>query len=115
MAYQQSCPSYTAQKIKFSIKDFFSKYDQVRRKLRIWSHLMKKSLIENFIFCAELFELNISYLCAYYICYFYSKKCKKIRESFVGQNYLFSLKVHYCRFENLPICSCSYKNNTLQI
>ena len=26
----------TAQKMKFSIKDFFSKYDQIRRKPRIW-------------------------------------------------------------------------------
>ena len=43
---------YTAQKIKFSMKDFFSKCDQVRSFLRIWSHLLKKSLIENFIFCA---------------------------------------------------------------
>ena len=38
--------------MKFSINDFFSKYDQIRRKLRIWSHLLKKSLAENFIFCA---------------------------------------------------------------
>ena len=29
-------------------------YDQIRRKLRIWSHLLKKSLMENFIFCAVL-------------------------------------------------------------
>ena len=36
--------------MKFSIKDFFNKCDQIRRKLRIWSHLLKKSLIENFIF-----------------------------------------------------------------
>ena len=42
----------TAQKIKFSIKDFFSKCDRIRRKLRIWLHLLKKSLMENFIFCA---------------------------------------------------------------
>ena len=34
--------SVTAQKIKFSIKDFFS----------ILSYLLKKSLVENFIFCA---------------------------------------------------------------
>ena len=34
--------------MKFSIKDFFSFF----RKLRIWSHLLKKSLMENFIFCA---------------------------------------------------------------
>ena len=46
--------SYTAQKMKFSIKDFFSKFDQIRRKLRILSHLLKKSLMENFIFCALL-------------------------------------------------------------
>ena len=43
---------HTAQKMKFSIKDFVSKYDQIRSKLRIWSHLLKKSLTENFIFCA---------------------------------------------------------------
>ena len=43
---------YTAQKIKFSIKDFFSKYDQIRSFLRIWSHLPKKSLMENLILCA---------------------------------------------------------------
>ena len=41
----------TAQKMKFSIEDFFSKFDQIRRKLRIWSNLLKKSLMENFIFC----------------------------------------------------------------
>ena len=39
-------------KMKFSIKDFFSKYGQVRKKLRILSHLLKKSLMEDFInFC----------------------------------------------------------------
>ena len=36
-------------KMKFSIKDFFNKWDQIRKKLRIWSHLLKKSLIEKFI------------------------------------------------------------------
>ena len=49
----------TAQKTKFSIKDFFSKCDQIRRKLRIWSHFLKKSLIENFIFCAVKVCLTI--------------------------------------------------------
>ena len=38
--------------MKFSIKGFFSKCDQIRRKLRIWSHLLKKSLMENFNFYA---------------------------------------------------------------
>ena len=41
----------TAQKMKFFINDFFSKY-QIRRKLPIWSHLLKESLMENFIFQA---------------------------------------------------------------
>ena len=40
----------TAQKIKFSIKDFFSKCDQICSFLWIWSHLLKKSFAENFIF-----------------------------------------------------------------
>ena len=39
--------------MKFSIKDFFSKYYEIRGFLLIWSHLPKKSVIENFIFlCA---------------------------------------------------------------
>ena len=47
--------SLTAQKIKFSIMDFFSKCDQIHSFQRTWSHLLKKSLIENFIFCAVTF------------------------------------------------------------
>ena len=43
----------TAQKMKFSVKDFFSKYDQNRSFLRILSHLLKESLMENFVFCVE--------------------------------------------------------------
>ena len=42
----------TAQKMKISIKDLLSKYGQIHSFLRIWSHLLKKSLMENFIFCA---------------------------------------------------------------
>ena len=41
----------TFHKKKFSIKDFFNKCDQIHSFLRIWSHLGKKSLMENFIFC----------------------------------------------------------------
>ena len=42
---------HTAQKMKFPIKDFFSKCDQIHSFLRIWSHLLKQSLMENLIFC----------------------------------------------------------------
>ena len=45
---------YTARKIKFSIKDFFSKCDNIRSVLRIWPHLLKKPLMENLIFCAVI-------------------------------------------------------------
>ena len=41
-------------KMKFSIKGFFSKCDQIHRFLQIWSHLLKKSLMGSFIFCAVL-------------------------------------------------------------
>ena len=42
----------TTQKIKFPIKDFFSKCGKIRRKLQIWLHLLDKSLMENFFFYA---------------------------------------------------------------
>ena len=40
--------------MKFSINDFFSKRDQIRRKLRIWSHLLKKSLWKTLFLCSVL-------------------------------------------------------------
>ena len=43
----------TAQKMKFSIKDFFSKCDQICRKL------LKKPLMENFIFCAMYIRMKV--------------------------------------------------------
>ena len=52
--HKTSGTDFTAQKMKFSTKGFFSKCNQNRRKLRIWSHLLKKSLVANFTFCAVL-------------------------------------------------------------
>ena len=40
----------TAQKTSFPIMDFFMKCNQNRTFLQIWSHLRKKSLMENLIF-----------------------------------------------------------------
>ena len=57
--------------MRFSSKDFFSKCEQIGRKLRIWSHLLKKSLMKNFIFCAVTvyfpahFSNTTEYLTAY--------------------------------------------------
>ena len=42
--------------MKFSTKDFFNECDQIRSFLRIWSHSLKKSFVENFVFCA-VYEL----------------------------------------------------------
>ena len=54
---------YTVQKMKFSIKYFFSKCDQISSFLRIWSHLLKKSLMENFIFlCSDILRKNVQNL-----------------------------------------------------
>ena len=38
--------------MKFSIKDLLSGCDEIHIFLRIWSHLLMKFLMENFIFCA---------------------------------------------------------------
>ena len=47
---QKKSWSGTTLKKKFNIKDFFIKYDQIHSFLQIWSHLLKKSLMENFVF-----------------------------------------------------------------
>ena len=52
LCYCSNPGTVTTQKMEVSIKDFFSKYDQICSFQRIWSHLLKKSLMENFIFCA---------------------------------------------------------------
>ena len=43
--------------MKFSIKDLFSKYGQIRKNLQIRSHLLKKSLMDNFIFGVVIYAL----------------------------------------------------------
>ena len=55
----------TAQKTKLLIKDFFSKCDQIGNFLRIWSHLLKKSLMETSFFvqcnqCNDLYYYSIN-------------------------------------------------------
>ena len=43
--------------MKFYIKGFLRTCDQIRRKLRIWSHLLKKSLMENLLCSVSYFHL----------------------------------------------------------
>ena len=45
--------------MKFSVKDFSSKCDQIRNLLQISSHLLQKSLMENFIFCVVFAQFTI--------------------------------------------------------
>ena len=65
----------TAQKMKLSINDFLSKCDQICSCLRIWSHLLKKSLMENFIL-----------LCSG--CYFFLPKRSTISGMCLGGPYM---------------------------
>ena len=59
---------FTAYKMKSTITSFFSKCDQILRKVRSWSHLLKKSLMENYIFVQCFLMLN----------FYFSWKYKKI-------------------------------------
>ena len=43
----------TAQGVKIPIEYFFNKCDQIHSFLRIWSHLLKKTLMENFFFFVQ--------------------------------------------------------------
>ena len=70
----KTCKAVTAQKMKFSIKDFFSKCDQSCSFLRIWSHLPKKSLMENFIFCA----VRVAQAMMPFLCHSFLNKKRKI-------------------------------------
>ena len=49
--------AYAAQKM-LSLKKYLSECEQVRKKLSIWSNLLKYSLMENLIFCAVFVFLN---------------------------------------------------------
>ena len=92
---------FTAQKMKFSIKNLFSKCDQIRSFLRIWQHLLKKSVMENFMFCEVFYEFRPS------------RSSNKRRENYIG--YLkknqatqqlvraFFFLLFLCRTENLII------------
>ena len=47
-------------KMKFSIEKFFSKCRQIHKKLRSWSHLLKKSLMKKFSLNSEKFKFLFS-------------------------------------------------------
>ena len=56
-------PKPLHKKIKIFIKDFFSKCDQIWTLRQTWSHLLKKSIMENFIFlCSEVCQLKMKHI-----------------------------------------------------
>ena len=74
----------TTQKMKFSFKDFFSKCDQICRKLQIWSQLLMKSLMENFIFVqcnSQIWEIPNGHFWSSRWCYSLQLiKCQSFRQ-----------------------------------
>ena len=79
--------AYTAQKTKFSIKDFFSKCDKIRSFLRIWSHLLEKSIIGKLHFlCSDKCILMLRWhvwflwLCLFsFVCFFWFVPAARIK------------------------------------
>ena len=101
---------FTAQKMKFSIKDLnFSKYDQICSFLRIWSHLLNKSLLEN-NYPKEQFEgiMNpIFGFCCHPHSFFCLRNIKQSHDQVVYAIYLlsyFSLNFIPCLETEIPSC-----------
>ena len=82
--------------MKFSIKDFFSKGDQIRSKLR----KLKKSLVENFTF----YIVKETFWKGHFVIYFTVQKL-----SFLFRTYLNAKKYKEdCRFNCIPYLPKKY-------
>ena len=91
------------------MKDFFSKFDQIQRKLRIWSHLLKKSLMKGFIFCAVELGGNDRNPPKHFIVKQQKKRKQALREKFRYSEFFWSL------FSNIwTECSVRMWENTDQ-
>ena len=69
--------------MKFAIKDFFNKCNQVR----IWPHLLKKFLMESFISCAVKLKFSVKY---------FTRKCDQKQyciKSYFTLSFIYQLKV----------------------
>ena len=104
-------------KINFSIEDFFSKCGQFLSKLQIWSHLLKKSVMENFILldsCLESASLHFNWLATHglfwnYFCIYYLLGRRKICLS-LSKDWVVCLNCKYsywfhCSSQTIPIPS----------
>ena len=86
-----------------------SKCDQIRSFLRIWSHLLKKSLTENFIFCAVFgnYVWNFYYgqLTKIIICVKYS----------IDTYYRYNLPRYILPFHFGNLDSCDFHGDSLNV
>ena len=91
-----------AQKMKFSLEDFFSKCDQIHRKLRLWSHLLKRSLMKTSFFVHWTFEGYCVYL-------------RKAIATPTFLRYLFFCRTSGCNFclTGTELCNHSFMMNVL--
>ena len=90
----------TTQKMKFSIKDLVIKCDDICGFVRIWTHLLKKSLTENFFFQVYPSKILVSLLRIPLLCtygqkqlpeVFYKKGVLKNFSQFTGKHLFQSL------------------------
>ena len=80
-------------KFNFSIRDFFSRFDQIRCFLRIWSRLLKKSLIQKPYFLHSVTSESTHNI-------FWSIDVKKWREKGLRS----SLEAYFCNFPKHQKC-----------
>ena len=101
----------TVQKMKFSIMDFFSKCDQIRSFLWIWSHVLKISLMENFISCAlihmiGLLSTTMVHTRFNYCCYYFKLAILNLVFSFI--DWFYHVTFPFCRYiSSQPTSICS--------
>ena len=99
-----------AQKMKLSIKDFFRECDQIRNFLRIWSHLLKKSLMENFIFCAVSFTQTRNVFNVSKSSLLWASTLPQVFDHYTSRNMANGCQFHYkvC-FQKVKLMNISFK------
>ena len=90
-----------------SIKDFFSKRDQIRSFLRIWSHLLKKTLMEKFIFCILTRKISRSVL---FLQVIKMKNWPKTRSRCPEVTYRIGALKNFAKFTRKHLCQSLFFN-----
>ena len=102
--------NFIAQKVKFSIKDFFSKCYQIRRRIWIWSHLLRKIL-----------NAKLHFLCSVYLAkekstlkFFKSKLTYLVKTDFLYIKMLILMSILVChRYFNMTRIFCVSNTQTV--